>query len=71
MIHFHKFYKSCDLYYRHLGSQLTEMEKLINKMLYTEFERYATADLNRPPGGDNTVLDGVSKRKNNKKKTQF
>lgn len=28
--------------------QLTEMEKLIDKMLTTEFERYATADLNRP-----------------------
>jgi vacuolar protein sorting-associated protein 54 len=36
------------------------MEKLINKMLHTEFERYATADLNRPLGEDNTVLDGVS-----------
>ncbi|XP_058809488.1 vacuolar protein sorting-associated protein 54 isoform X2 [Phymastichus coffea] len=44
--------------FRHLGSQLSEMEKLINKMLYTEFERYATADLNRPLDGDNTVLDG-------------
>lgn len=28
--------------------QLHEMEKLIDKMLSTEFERYATADLNRP-----------------------
>lgn len=45
---------------RHLGSQLSEMEKLINKMLHTEFERYATADLNRPlVSGDNAVLDGV------------
>ncbi|XP_014216228.1 vacuolar protein sorting-associated protein 54 [Copidosoma floridanum] len=44
--------------FRHLGSQLSEMEKLINKMLYTEFERYATADLNRPLSSDNTVLDG-------------
>ncbi|CAB0045333.1 unnamed protein product [Trichogramma brassicae] len=44
--------------FRHLSSQLTEMEKVINKMLHTEFERYATADLNRPLNGDFTVLDG-------------
>ncbi|XP_016838193.1 vacuolar protein sorting-associated protein 54 [Nasonia vitripennis] len=45
--------------FRHLGSQLSEMEKLINKMLHTEFERYATADLNRPlVSGDSAVLDG-------------
>lgn len=32
------------------------MEKFVNKMLHTEFERYATADLNRlQPGSDNTV----------------
>ena len=45
--------------FRHLGSQLSEMEKLVDKMLSTEFERYATADLNRPLGGDDSVLDGV------------
>lgn len=39
---------------------MTEMEKLVDKMLTTEFQRYATADLNRPLGGENTVLDGVS-----------
>ncbi|XP_033216435.1 vacuolar protein sorting-associated protein 54 [Belonocnema kinseyi] len=44
--------------FRHLGSQLSEMEKLVDKMLSTEFERYATADLNRPLGGDNSVQDG-------------
>ncbi|XP_014471073.1 PREDICTED: vacuolar protein sorting-associated protein 54 isoform X2 [Dinoponera quadriceps] len=44
--------------FRHLSSQLTEMEKLVDKMLSTEFQRYATADLNRPLGGENTVLDG-------------
>lgn len=36
------------------------MEKLVDKMLSTEFQRYATADLNRPLGGENNVLDGVS-----------
>ncbi|EFN76173.1 Vacuolar protein sorting-associated protein 54 [Harpegnathos saltator] len=34
------------------------MEKLVDKMLSAEFQRYATADLNRPLGGENTVLDG-------------
>ncbi|XP_046587056.1 vacuolar protein sorting-associated protein 54 isoform X1 [Neodiprion lecontei] len=44
--------------FRHFSSQLTEMERLIDKMLSTEFERYATADLNRPLGGENVILDG-------------
>lgn len=53
--------RSCTrVLFRHLSSQLTEMEKLVDKMLSTEFQRYATADLNRPLGGENTVLDGVS-----------
>ncbi|CAH1791272.1 unnamed protein product [Owenia fusiformis] len=34
--------------FRHLGSQLAEMEKLIDKMMQADFIRYATADLNRP-----------------------
>ncbi|XP_073822897.1 VPS54 subunit of GARP complex scat [Musca autumnalis] len=34
--------------FKHLPMQLHEMEKLIDKMLTTEFERYATTDLNRP-----------------------
>ncbi|CAG9862352.1 unnamed protein product [Phyllotreta striolata] len=33
---------------RHLPSQLKEMQKLIDKMLTTEFERYAATDLHRP-----------------------
>lgn len=33
---------------RHLPSQLKEMSRLIDKMLSTEFERYAAADLHRP-----------------------
>lgn len=33
---------------RHLPSQLKEMCGLIDKMLSTEFERYAAADLHRP-----------------------
>jgi len=44
---------------RHLSSQLLEMERLIDKMLSTEFERYATADLNRPLVEDQQVLEGV------------
>lgn len=35
------------------------MERLIDKMLSTEFERYATADLNRPLVEDQQVLEGV------------
>jgi hypothetical protein len=35
------------------------MERLIDKMLSTEFERYATADLNRPLSEDQQVLEGV------------
>ncbi|KAM8714735.1 hypothetical protein ACLKA7_001144 [Drosophila subpalustris] len=38
--------------FKHLPMQLGEMEKLIDKMLTTEFERYAATDLNRP------LLDG-------------
>ncbi|GFT06204.1 vacuolar protein sorting-associated protein 54, partial [Nephila pilipes] len=34
--------------FRHLGSQLAEMEKVIGKMMVTDFVRYITADLNRP-----------------------
>ncbi|PNF33403.1 Vacuolar protein sorting-associated protein 54 [Cryptotermes secundus] len=44
--------------FRHLSSQLLEMERLIDKMLSTEFERYATADLNRPLDSDQQILDG-------------
>ncbi|KDR08332.1 Vacuolar protein sorting-associated protein 54, partial [Zootermopsis nevadensis] len=44
--------------FRHLSSQLLEMQHLIDKMLSTEFERYATADLNRPLGEDQQVLEG-------------
>lgn len=43
--------------FRHLSSQLMEMEKLVDKMLSTEFQRYATADLNRPLGEESAVLD--------------
>lgn len=42
---------------RHLPSQLKEMSRLIDKMLSTEFERYAAADLHRPFDGNNAVLE--------------
>ncbi|XP_021700653.1 vacuolar protein sorting-associated protein 54 [Aedes aegypti] len=45
--------------FRHLPSQLTEMERLIDKMLTTDFERYSTSDLNRPFAGDNGVVEKV------------
>lgn len=38
--------------FKHLPSQLTEIELLIDKMLTTDFEKYSTADLNRPLTSD-------------------
>lgn len=34
--------------FKHLPSQLTEIERLIDKMLATDFEKYSTANLNQP-----------------------
>lgn len=42
---------------RHLPSQLKEMSKLIDKMLSTEFERYAAADLHRPLQSEDSLLE--------------
>lgn len=42
---------------RHLPSQLKEMCGLIDKMLSTEFERYAATDLHRPLEEDGGVLE--------------
>lgn len=42
---------------RHLPSQLKEMSKLIDKMLSTDFERYAAADLHRPLDTNEGVLE--------------
>lgn len=42
--------------FKHLPSQLNEMERLIDKMLTTDFEKYATADLNRPISMDDGGL---------------
>lgn len=41
--------------FKHLPSQLTEMERLIDKMLATDFEKYSHIDLSRPIScnGDN------------------
>ncbi|XP_013187838.1 vacuolar protein sorting-associated protein 54 [Amyelois transitella] len=35
--------------FRHLSPQLTEMKRLIHKMLSNEFQRFLVTDLNRPP----------------------
>lgn len=44
--------------FKNLPSQLQEIDRLIDKMLATEFQRYSTADLNRPLGAaDDRVLD--------------
>lgn len=43
--------------FRHLPSQLKEMERLIDKMLTTDFERFSSSDLNRPIDDEMKVLD--------------
>ena len=44
---------------RHLGSQLCELEKLIDKMMIAEFSTYSHSDLNRPLEGECQVLEEV------------
>lgn len=36
------------LFCRHLGSQLAELEKIIDMMLHADLVKYVTAELNRP-----------------------
>ncbi|KAI7810562.1 vacuolar protein sorting-associated protein 54 isoform X1 [Triplophysa rosa] len=43
--------------FRHLGSQLCEMELLIDKMMAADFSTYAQSDLNRPFEEDSQVLE--------------
>uniref|UniRef100_A0A8C3TRX5 Vacuolar protein sorting-associated protein 54 n=1 Tax=Catharus ustulatus TaxID=91951 RepID=A0A8C3TRX5_CATUS len=47
--------------FRHLGSQLCELEKLIDKMMIAEFSTYARNDLNRPLEDDCQILEEVCK----------
>lgn len=62
--------------FRNLPLQLLEMERLIDKMLTTDFEKYATADLNRPWTGTEreqkvqdeeklvSIISGLLRKKN-------
>lgn len=43
--------------FKHLPSQLTEMERLIDKMLATDFEKYSTMDLSRPITTDESACE--------------
>ncbi|KAH0621831.1 hypothetical protein JD844_023483 [Phrynosoma platyrhinos] len=43
--------------FRHLGSQLCELEKLIDKMMIAEFSTYACNDLNRPLEEESQILE--------------
>uniref|UniRef100_A0A8D0L8K5 Vacuolar protein sorting-associated protein 54 n=1 Tax=Sphenodon punctatus TaxID=8508 RepID=A0A8D0L8K5_SPHPU len=43
--------------FRHLGSQLCELEKLIDKMMVAEFSTYARSDLNRPLEDDFQIFE--------------
>lgn len=44
---------------RHLGSQLCELEKLIDKMMVEDFSMYARADLSRSLREEPQVLEKV------------
>lgn len=62
MIHFQVDYWACismAVFLRHLGSQLCELEKLIDKMMIAEFSTYARNDLNRPLEDDCQILEEV------------
>lgn len=48
--------------FKHLPSQLTEMERLIDKMLATDFEKYSTMDLSRPLTTDEDDINGDEHR---------
>ncbi|CRK93598.1 CLUMA_CG007131, isoform A [Clunio marinus] len=60
--------------FRHLPHQLKELEKLIDKMLTTDFEKYTTSDLNRPLIEDDyrvldedkivSIISGLLRKKN-------
>ncbi|XP_067296834.1 vacuolar protein sorting-associated protein 54 isoform X2 [Pseudorasbora parva] len=43
--------------FRHLGSQLCEMERLIDKMMVADFSTYAQSDLSRPFEEDSQVME--------------
>ncbi|XP_044045394.1 vacuolar protein sorting-associated protein 54 isoform X3 [Siniperca chuatsi] len=47
--------------FRHLGSQLCELEKLIDKMMVEDFSMYARSDLNRSLRDEPQVLEKVHK----------
>ncbi|XP_041641281.1 vacuolar protein sorting-associated protein 54 isoform X2 [Cheilinus undulatus] len=47
--------------FRHLGSQLCELEKLIDKMMVEDFSMYARSDLNRCLRDEPQVLEKVDK----------
>jgi vacuolar protein sorting-associated protein 54 len=46
--------------FRHLGSQLAELENLIEKMLQDDFAKCISADLNRPLSDDIPLLEEVT-----------
>lgn len=44
---------------RHLSSELSEHEKLIDKMVSADFTKYITEDLNRPLDDSRPLLEEV------------
>lgn len=45
--------------FRHLSSQLNEINRLIDKMMNNEFENYCTKDLNKPLTDDDQFIEKV------------
>ena len=48
------------LLHRHLGSQLAEMERLIDKMLQADFSKYTSLELHRPVTDKVLLTDEVT-----------
>lgn len=46
-------------HFRHLGSQLTELEKAINTIVANEFLSFITQDLNKPLAEVSAAIDEV------------
>lgn len=46
-------------FHRHLGSQLSELEKLIDIMIQEEFHKHVTSELNRPVSDLTPLVDEV------------
>jgi len=53
-------FRALFIYYRHLSSQLVELERMIDNMMQEEFLQFCTHDLNRPITEHRTAADEVA-----------